>query len=233
MQIDAVYIMEIIGTIVFAFSGALVAIEKRLDLFGIFVLSVCTAVGGGMCRDVILGNTPPAMFRNSSYTAVAAVTCLLVFIGYNFIRPKLTEGRRRTIVLRHITYILDAIGLGIFTVVGINVCHTFYSEENAFLSVFVGVITGCGGGLLRDIMANRTPVILKRDIYASASLAGGLLYQFTYPYFPGRTFAMIFYALVIMAIRLCAIWRNWNLPSVQRMRYKLRQEQEQKKTESE
>lgn len=216
---NAVFIMELIGTVVFSMSGAIVAIEKKLDLLGVLVLSVCTAVGGGMCRDVLLGNTPPVMFRNPSYTIVAAVTALVVFLTYNHLAPKVKNGRRRLVVYRFLNNVLDAIGLGIFTVVGIDVCHSFLGTENSFLAIFVGVITGVGGGLLRDIMANRTPVILKKDIYASASIFGAILYQFTYTFFPGKTSAMIFYAVLIMAIRLLAMWRNWNLPSVQRLRF--------------
>ena len=149
--------MEIVGTIAFASSGAMLAMQKNMDLFGICVLGVVTSVGGGVIRDLILGYTPPNMFRMPVYTIVALVVSILLFVLL-YMRQNLLQGKIAVVYDKIMTF-FDAIGLGIFTVVGVNTARSLGYDQN-FLLIFVGVITGVGGGLLRDVMAQEKPYIL-------------------------------------------------------------------------
>ena len=133
-----IFILEIIGTIAFASSGAMVGIRKNMDIFGVIVLGVTTAVGGGCIRDLILGNHPPKMFHNFSYVGVAIATSLLIFLVM-YKKRALLEGRFIE-NYEHIMNTFDAVGLGIFTVVGIQTTITVFDDSNIFLLIFVGVI---------------------------------------------------------------------------------------------
>ena len=206
-----IFYFEIIGTIVFALQGSLVAIEKKLDILGIFILGVITSVGGGATRDVLLGNTPPAMFQNPAYCLIADLTVLVVVLSYRRLAP-LLHASKYPMVAKGI-HVLDAIGLGIFTVVGADIAIASGYGDNLFLCSFVGVITGVGGGLLRDILANRTPVILKRDIYAVASMIGAILYCVMVRYV-SYTVAVFSVCLMILIIRMVAVYKYVHLPSL-------------------
>lgn len=163
-------ILEIIGTVAFAVSGAMTGLSKKMDIFGVVILGLTTAVGGGMIRDLVLGLTPPAMFTNPIYAAVAAVVSVIVFLPA--VRRWLTAyGRVREILM----LVMDSLGLGVFTVVGIQRAYTATDHRGLFLLVFVGVVTGVGGGLLRDVMAGNTPFIFVKHVYASASMVGAIL----------------------------------------------------------
>ena len=174
LQPSVIFGIEIIGTIAFASSGAMVAVRKKLDLFGIIVLGVITAVGGGMLRDILIGNIPPNIFRNPVYVLAAFLTVLILFLLFR-LWPSLL-GSRYMEGYEKIMNILDAIGLGAFTVIGIDTGVEAGYGSYHFLIIFLGVITGIGGGILRDIMAGETPYVLKKHIYACASIAGGCLY---------------------------------------------------------
>lgn len=203
-----ILITELTGTVAFAVSGALTAIERRLDFFGITVLSIFTAVGGGLIRDLILGHTPPVMFRNPLYVLVAFISSLLLMLfSPFFLRTRYSK--KRNLVMHGIN-MFDAVGLGVFTVSGMNTAFSL-GYDNMFLAVFVGVTTGVGGGVLRDVLAGRTPQLLQRDIYAVAAIIGALsLYLFEL--FLPRAAAMLAAAVLIMLIRLIALHRRWNLP---------------------
>ena len=151
------FILEMIGTIAFAASGALVGSEQKMDIFGVSVLGVITAVGGGMIRDVTLGITPPGVFQKPVYAAVAVLTSVLVFFLLYFKREML----KGNVAYDKVMLVMDSVGLGIFTVVGVNTGIRQGFADNTFLLVFVGTITGVGGGLLRDMMAEVPPYIRK------------------------------------------------------------------------
>lgn len=202
------YVLEIIGTVAFAFVGAQIAIDLGLDFLGIYVAGLATAVGGGMIRDLILGNTPPMMFRNPSYCLWGFATVTLLIAVYKWLNgSRLYKGLMKTIV------IADAVGLGIFTVVGMDISIRCGFADNGFLTVFVGVITAVGGGLLRDTMINRTPTVLSKEIYATASILGGILYYFLLMIVP-KTAATFIALVVITGVRLFAVRKNLNLPYV-------------------
>lgn len=203
--------IEIIGTVAFASSGAMVAVRKKLDLFGIIVLGVVTAVGGGMLRDLMIGNIPPNMFRNPVYVSTAFVTVLILFLLFRR-WPFLLESHHME-NYEKIMNILDAIGLGAFTVTGIDTGIDAGYGNYHFLVIFLGVITGIGGGILRDIMAGETPFVLKKHIYACASISGACLYVFLLQY-THSDYAMLFSALLVVAIRILASHYRWNLPGI-------------------
>ncbi len=206
-----IFMMEIIGTIAFATSGAMLAIQRRMDLFGVIVLGVVTSVGGGMIRDGILGNVPSALL-DPIYTAAAAATSFLLFVIIWIRRNLLTSPYR--LMYDRVMLLMDAIGLGIFTVVGITVgIHNGYQDET-FLLVFLGTLTGVGGGLLRDMMAQVQPYILVKHIYACASIAGGVIYVYLYRYV-GELPALVIAPLVVISIRILAAHYHWNLPKLQ------------------
>ncbi len=203
-------IMELIGTIAFASSGAILAIQKEMDLFGVCVLGVTTSVGGGMIRDLLLGIIPPGMFRKPIYTSVAILTSILLFfIIYtrrNIKNKKIAEAYNK------IMMVFDTVGLGIFTVVGI---HTGRKEgyEQIFLLIFLGVITGVGGGLLRDMMAQEMPYILTKHIYACASISGAAVCVMSDSLL-GDFWSMTVGMTVVMLVRFLATRYRWNLPKI-------------------
>ena len=199
-------ILELIGTVAFAVSGAVTAIEKKMDIFGVCVLALTTAVGGGIIRDLILGNTPPATFLNPIYALTAIIVALIVFL-----RPVRSYLMGSHKVYRGTMLVMDSLGLGIFTVVGVSIAFSTLENAGAFLTVFVGVITGVGGGVLRDIMAGNTPFIFVKHIYAVASLLGALICVFLWQPF-GQIPAMMLGTLLVLFIRLLSSIFHWNLP---------------------
>lgn len=203
-----ILLTELLGTIAFAFSGAMTAVEKQMDLFGVLVLGSITAVGGGLVRDMILGISPPALFVQPIYICTAAMTALLVFLII-YKRHKLFPKRSPQNYLRLLDF-LDAIGLGAFTVVGVN-SAIVAGYSSAFLLIFVGVLTGVGGGILRDIMAGVTPTVLRKRVYAIASLVGAALYVYGQPLI-GHNAGMAVSAAVIVVIRQLAARYRWDLP---------------------
>lgn len=220
-----IYMMELVGTVAFAVSGAMTAIQKRMDLFGVNVLGVTTAVGGGLIRDLILGANPPVMFRNYTYALTAVITSTLLFVvvflkergGIRPFLPRMTRtiplGRNAHEAYDRLLLVGDTIGLGIFTVVGSHNAVSAGYEQNRFLLVFVGVLTGVGGGMLRDVMAGNMPYILVKHVYAVASLAGALVYMALYRHISDLQ-CMMAGAAAVMLIRFLAAHYRWNLPKI-------------------
>lgn len=199
-------IFDWLGTLVFAVSGALAAAKKRLDLYGIFILATVTALGGGMLRDVLLGRTPPLVFTDGIYLALACAGALLVIFFHRFLDR-----------LHHALRVMDAIGLGIFTVIGVNVALA--AGGSWFAAVMLGIVTGTGGGMIRDVLAKEVPMVLQREVYAVASLAGALAYvawlalpnPHDWPELRAGVGALLSAAL-IAAIRIVSVYKNWHLP---------------------
>ena len=200
------FLFEMLGTIAFAASGAVLGVRKGLDVFGVCILGLTTACGGGMVRDVLLGNTPPAAFQNPTASAVAVVTSLTMFLSG--VRHLLMGNQRRYDLFM---LLMDSAGLGIFTVMGVRVVWNCVEAPSLYLLVFVGVLTGVGGGLLRDVMAGDMPYIFVKHIYACASLVGavicGVLRQSA-----GEMTAMLVGAAAVFAIRCLSAHYRWNLP---------------------
>lgn len=207
-----IFINELIGTIAFASSGAMVGIRKQMDLLGVCVLGMTTAVGGGMIRDLILGIIPPVMFQDPTYALLAIAFSILVFCSMYFFQKQLEKSRFYQIYDK-MMMIFDSIGLGLFTVVGVNAAMEIGYETNAFLQVFVGVLTGVGGGVLRDVMAGNTPYIFVKHVYASASILGAIVCVLLEKMI-GILPAMEIGALVVFVVRVLAAHFRWNLPRI-------------------
>ena len=205
MQIS-IFILELIGTVAFAVSGAMVALKKNMDIFGVAILGLTTAVGGGALRDILLGNTPPVMFREPVYALLAIFVSIVVFIPQ--VRHLLTHNHA---LYDRMMLVMDSLGLGIFTVVGINTAYELSNDYTFFLLVFVGTITGVGGGVLRDVMAGDTPYIFVKHVYACASAGGAVLCAALYVPL-GKAPAMFLGALTVIIIRLLAAHYKWSLP---------------------
>ena len=206
-----IFIMEMLGTVAFASSGAMLGIERKMDIFGVNVLGVTTAVGGGIIRDLILGINPPVTFLHSVYALAAVITSTLLFLIV-YVRNQLFSGSFARWYDR-IMLVCDTIGLGIFTVVGSYAAVAAGYQDNRFLVVFVGVISGVGGGVIRDMMAGTMPYIFVKHVYAVASIIGGLVFILLYPY-AGRVAGMMIGAGVVCAIRFLAAYYRWNLPRI-------------------
>ncbi len=197
---------EIVGTVSFAISGVMVGLSKKMDVLGIVVLGITAATGGGLIRDVILGNTPPMLFRDPLYAGIALVTSVIVL--FPFMRKFIVKEMK---VYNLLMLILDSLGLGVFTVVGIKTAYTVSSDYNGFLLAFVGVITGVGGGILRDVLAGNTPYIFVKHFYATASIIGAVITVVLWD-FIGEHLSMILGASVIVVLRFLAARFRWSLP---------------------
>ncbi|WP_138268729.1 trimeric intracellular cation channel family protein [Anaerofustis stercorihominis] len=206
-------ICEIIGIIAFAISGAMVAIEKDLDIFGVVVLGVTTALGGGVIRDLILAINPPTMFISSNYAALAAISSLVIFI-FSYFNYKYIQKNRK--VFENALNFFDSIGLGVFVVLGVNTAmYSGYSDNN-FLIMFIGVITGIGGGILRDIMVKDIPFILRKRIYALAAILGGGVYIVLLKNGINSNFSLIIGIFITILIRVLSKKYEWSLPRVKK-----------------
>ena len=200
---------EWIGTIAFAISGAMIAIDRKLDLFGIIFLGVVTAVGGGSVRDVILGHVPPRMFYNYHYVLIAALTAVTVFIAVRRHRNGYFRNRER---IDRYNNLFDAIGLGAFAVTGVEVAMNAGYGTNAFLCIFLGMTTGVGGGILRDMLSRRLPYVLHKHVYALAAIAGSGLYYLMARLQINDSACTLAGMAVTIFIRLMAAHYHWNLP---------------------
>lgn len=209
---EFIFILELIGTVAFASSGAMIAIEKKMDIFGVNVLGATTAVGGGIMRDIILGLTPPGAFSHPVYVLVAALTSTILFV-IAYAKPTAFESRVKTDCYDKLMFWCDTAGLGIFTVVGIQAAVRAVGGENVFFFVFIGTLTGVGGGVLRDIMAGETPYILVKHIYACAAIAGGIVCVVGRTAF-GEAYGTILGLAATVLLRFLAAHFRWNLMRV-------------------
>ena len=197
-------VLEILGTVAFAASGAMIAVNRKMDIFGVAVLGLFTAVGGGVIRDLLLGNTPPLSFRQPTYALTALAVSVLMFL-----KPVRSRYNRHNHVFDAILLLMDSVGLGVFSVVGVEVALAVRS--NLYTAVFVGLVSGVGGGILRDVMAGQTPFVFVKHFYASASLIGALVCALLWPR-TGQLPAMLAGAVTVITLRLLAARFRWHLP---------------------
>lgn len=198
---EFISVMEMIGTVAFACSGALVAIEKELDHYGILFLAIITAVGGGIVRDTMINADLPVALENPIYVIVSAVTGIIVIGSY-----------KRFVRLERIMKIFDALGLAAFTAIGAEAAlsHHVYTP---FVVITLAILTGTGGGLLRDVLAQKVPMVLQREVYSVASILGALTFLAAYAYW-GKGMAMYLCFGVTAIVRLVAIKMNLHLARV-------------------
>lgn len=203
------YFLEIIGTIAFSISGAILGIKKNMDIFGVIILGLVTAIGGGIIRDITLGHIPPRSFQNPTCAAVALLSALAVFVFY------ILPGKNSSTLHRGFDRLLlamDSLGLGIFTINGITSALQLSDHYNTLLLVFVGGITGVGGGILRDILVGDRPYVFIKHIYACASIFGAILYIHLLHVLPDVSASLISVATIVI-IRFLSSHFRWNLPT--------------------
>lgn len=205
-----IFYMDIIGTVAFAVSGVMVAVHKDMDLFGVNILALVTATGGGMIRDIIIGKIPPVMFRNPIYVIIAVITANAAFIILYFSRDISRSSLVQ--VTDKLLFVFDTLGLAAFTVDGVS-AGMQTGSSSLFLVVFLGTITGVGGGILRDVLSVEMPFIFVKHIYACASIIGALAAGILWP-FAGQNGAIITGFILTLLIRCLAAYFKWNLPHI-------------------
>jgi uncharacterized membrane protein YeiH len=194
-------ILEILGTASFAISGALAALNKRLDVFGVLIITFATAVGGGTIRDVMIGNTPVAWMQDQ--TAIRTI-----FISYVLTLLFQRHFKKLPLTLT----IFDAIGLGFATIVGLQ--RGLEAQLSPSICITLGMVTGCFGGVVRDVLLNEIPLVFRKDIYASASLLGGLLYFLLSSWEMVAPLATSLSILSVVLLRLVVVRYGWTLPNL-------------------
>lgn len=194
------YILDLIGTFVFAVSGGLKAAKYKLDFLGFIVLGVATGVGGGLIRDVMLGDTPPAVFQDELYLLVCIFGGMLAFFAGKNIAPRWRE-----------MLIADGIGLGVFAAIGAAKAHAFGLGPIGI--IFMAGLTATGGGVIRDVLVREVPAVIGRDFYATAALGGGLTFLLLTPTNISLSLSLVIAALVTICLRFLAVYLNLNLPT--------------------
>ena len=201
---------DIIGTIAFAISGAILGCKKKMDILGVIVLGLVTALGGGFIRDLVLGITPPKMFQNSTNAAISTVFSILVFILYSIRRN--FEKSHWIKLMNKFMIITDTIGLASFTITGMATAISL-GYDKKFLLIFVGSITGVGGGMLRDVLSGSIPFIFREQVYAGACILGATIFIIARN-FCNYQISMVICFFAVLIIRLLAVKKNWNLPRI-------------------
>ncbi len=201
----------IIGVIAFSVSGALEAIDHRVDIFGVVILALITSFGGGLMRDIILGQTPPRLFVDSFYyisAVVSCVTALIVFMFACIFQERFVKREKR---IDSINNVFDALALGVFATSGAKIAMEV-DENNVFLVLVIAAVTAVGGGLLRDILLREVPFILKKRIYAVAVIIGALAYYLLAILSVPVTLATIVGVGATFTLRILATVFHWNFP---------------------
>lgn len=204
-------VTEFVGIIAFAISGAMISIQRKMDVFGVILLSMVTALGGGAMRDIFLGVFPPRNFFNSFHLWCALITSVVVFVLAKIFSSFFFDNFKK---INEIVNIFDAFGLAAFTISGVQVTlDAGYSKWN--FAIFMGVFTAVGGGLLRDVMSREKPMIFCKNVYATAVIIGTVCYCFLGKIIPENIAIVITFA-VIVTIRILAAKFRWDLPKVER-----------------
>ncbi len=206
-------IMDIVGTVAFAVSGAMAGIRKKMDIFGVNILALLTATGGGIIRDVIMGSIPPTAFKNPFFVIIAAIAAnfTFVFVWWQHKNHKNVSEKTRAIYDK-VFFWFDTLGLAAFTADGVHTGLLGPHAGNAFLVIFLGVVTGVGGGVLRDVLSLEMPYIFVKHIYACASIIGAAVVYIVYIVMGSAEAAMLAGFFFVCVIRFCAAHYGWNLP---------------------
>ncbi|KQS46187.1 MULTISPECIES: trimeric intracellular cation channel family protein [Flavobacterium] len=195
------YLLDIIGTMAFALSGALTAMNKRLDPFGVFIIAFVTAVGGGTLRDTLIGRTPVGWMRDLNYVYFIIAGYFLAII----FRKKLDR-------LRTSLFLFDTIGLGVFTLIGLE--KGLDTNLHPIICIALGTMTACFGGVTRDILCNEIPVIFRREIYATICIVGGILFFILKHWNLDNDILYVITSCVMISLRLLAVKFKWYLPAL-------------------
>ncbi|WP_010228513.1 trimeric intracellular cation channel family protein [Gillisia marina] len=200
MDISLFSTFDVLGTIAFAISGALAAMTRKLDLFGIFIIAFVTAIGGGTVRDILIGNNPVMWMENTFYIYLISVVTFLTIV----FRHKINH-------LKTSLFLFDTIGLGVFTITGVEAGIS--NGLSPIISIALGAITGTFGGVIRDILCNEIPVIFRKEIYATACLIGALGYVILYNLNVDNDVIYVVTSLIVISIRLVVVKFKIALPS--------------------
>lgn len=194
-------IVDILGTIAFAISGALVAMNKRMDPFGVLIIAFVTAVGGGTLRDIMIGVEPVSWMKNMTfvYVIIGSVTFAVLF-------------RKRINYLRKSLFLFDTIGIALYTLVGVET--GLNAGLHPIICIALGTMTACFGGVLRDVLCNEIPVVFRKEIYATACILGGLTYFILRKFLNDENYLFVIAGLVVIIVRLVAVRFKISLPSL-------------------
>ena len=202
-QIDFfVYILDLFGTMAFAVTGAFKAIEHKADIVGIIILATITGLAGGTIRDVVFGKTLPNSLIDPTYVIITVISAIVLFLLYSKMK------KHWNVFLK-----FDAVGLGVFTVIGATFAYNLFGM-NFLIIVLSGMLTAIGGGILRDVFVNQTPIVFVKELYASASFIGAVILYFTLLITNEVYAATIIGIALTTGLRLVAMKYNWNLPKV-------------------
>ena len=202
-QIDFfVYILDLFGTMAFAVTGAFKAIEHKADIVGIIILATITGLAGGTIRDVVFGKTLPNSLIDPTYVIIAVISAVVLFLLYSKMK------KHWNVFLK-----FDALGLGVFTVIGATFAYNLFGM-NFLIIILSGMLTAIGGGILRDVFVNQTPIVFVKELYASASFIGAITFYFTLLITNEVYAATIICITLTTGLRLIAMRYNWNLPRV-------------------
>jgi uncharacterized membrane protein YeiH len=196
---DIMTVLDWVGTLVFALSGGLLGVRKEFDLFGVLFLSFVVAVAGGMMRDVLIGAVPPVAITEIHYFLIAICGGLVTFYRY----PRVASLQQQILLF-------DAVGLGLFAVIGTQ--KAIEHGINPLMAALLGMLTGIGGGMMRDILAGDTPFVLRSELYAMAAFAGGAIVSTGYAIGVLQFYSTLLGAAVCIFLRLMAIHRGWRAP---------------------
>lgn len=203
VAISFINIIDILGTFSFAAAGTFAAMEKKLDPFGVLIICFATAIGGGTLRDILLGAVPVAWLSNTTTIWVILSAGIVTFFFGSYVQR-----------LHKMLFLFDAMGLGLFTLIGIEKGIAYGFSPG--ICVMLGTITGCFGGVLRDVLLNNVPLIFQKEIYASASIAGGVLFFLLLRLGITDNLAYTFSILLVIFVRVMAVRFNWSLPNAYR-----------------
>jgi len=199
MPTHFLHIIDILGTFSFAVSGAFLAMQKKLDPFGVLVLSFVTAIGGGTIRDILIGNMPVSWLRNETATIVIFSSAIVTMLFGRFLK-------RFPITL----FLFDALGIGLFTIIGLEMA--LEKDFSIGVCIALGTITACFGGVLRDVLLNEVPLLFRKEIYALACITGGVIYVWLKRTDLDTDIAKILCILIIFIIRVLAVRYKLSLP---------------------
>lgn len=194
-------LLDIIGTLFFAISGVLTGMNKKLDAFGVFVIAFVTALGGGTLRDVLIGKTPVGWMIDTKYIYLIIIGVLIAII----FRNKLDK-------LKISIFLFDTIGLGIFTIIGIE--KGISKGLEPMICIALGTMTASFGGVIRDILCNEIPVLFRKEIYATVCIVGGSLFFFLKQFEINKDALYLITSLFIITFRLLAVYYKWSLPQL-------------------
>ena len=200
-KVELIYVLDILGTFAFAISGALIASDKKFDLFGVLIIAFVTAVGGGMLRDVLINAHPINWIGDLNYLYTILSAVILTFLFKSKIAP-----------LSKTMFLFDTIGIGVFTLLGLQKGLSF--NLHPIIALIMGMISAVFGGVLRDVLTNQVPLIFQKEIYASACLAGGFTYLLLSHFQLSENSIFIISALVIVIIRVVAVKFHLQLPKI-------------------